>query len=231
MHVLHTPNWTNTSCPACGLRMTLVRSLCAPQCALCSRGPPKKNSWYHHGIFFGGYPQRGRAVPKKISAKIFPGPKKLRFLEIYPTPLNLEGANRILFKVSTDILTNVGGICGLIPRSDHAFFQDAALCGCITPALSGAQQWAELLRNPCVLGPQERGQNQSTAQQKQMGKNNLPLCNNPCWSSPTLSAARFEPRMWQTQHHCFSTKVQANSDSPLLRDGIDIWSNMFFTHY
>ena len=91
----------------------------------------------------------------------------------------------MLFKVSTDILTDMGGICGLIPGLDHAFFQDAALCGRINPALSGTQKWAELLRNPCVPGgPQERGQNQSTAQQKQMGKNNLPLCSNPCWSFP-----------------------------------------------
>ena len=134
-------------------------------------GCQKKNSWYHPGIFFsGGYPKRGRGV-QKISAKIFARPPKRRFLEIYPTPLNFEGANRILFNVSTDILTDMGGICGLIPRSDHAYFQDATLCGCITPALSGAQKWAELLRNPCVRGgPQERGQNQSTAQPKKMGK-------------------------------------------------------------
>ena len=187
-------------------------------------------------FFFWGVPaegeggtkkRRGRGVRKKISAS----PKRLRFLEIHPTPLNLEGANRILFKISTDILTDRGGICRLIPRSDHAFFQDADLCDCITPALTGAQKWAELLRNPCVLGgPWEKGKSKHR-RAKKMGKINLPFCSNPCCTSYTLSAARFEPTMWQTRHHCFSTKVQANSYSPLLRDGIDIWSNMFFIHY
>ena len=53
----------------------------------------------------------GGGVRKKNSAKNFSGTRNLRFLESYPTPLNLESARRIIFKVSIDILVNVGGIC------------------------------------------------------------------------------------------------------------------------
>ena len=92
---------------------------------------------------FTGYPRRGgggvQKYVRKISISIF-GSKNLRTFEIYPTPLNLEGTNRILSKVSIDILADMGGICvqghlasGAPPRLNHAFFQDAALCGCTMP--------------------------------------------------------------------------------------------------
>ena len=53
----------------------------------------------------------GGGVRKKNCAKIFSGTRNLRFLESYPAPLNLKSARRINFKVSIDILVNVGGIC------------------------------------------------------------------------------------------------------------------------
>ena len=105
---------------------------------LHNRGPPEKNflvpPWH---FFSGGYPQRGRGVRKKIyHENFFWAQKARRFLEIHPTPLNLEGANRTLFKVSTDILTDMGGICGLI------LVRPCLFSGC-------RSLW---LHNPCPLG-------------------------------------------------------------------------------
>ena len=53
----------------------------------------------------------GGGGDEEKSCENFFGSKNLKFLEIYPTPLNLEGANRILFKVSIDIFADMGGIC------------------------------------------------------------------------------------------------------------------------
>ena len=45
--------------------------------------------------------------------------------------------------------------------SKGSSLSDEIRSGCLTPALSGAQKRAEVLRNPYVLGgPQTRGQNQ-----------------------------------------------------------------------
>ena len=74
------------------------------------RGWIEKNYWYHCGIIFQGVPLEGGGVQKNFCEKCS-GSKNLTFLEIYPTPLNLEGARRILFKVSIDISANMGGIC------------------------------------------------------------------------------------------------------------------------
>ena len=41
-------------------------------------------------------------------------------------------------------------------------------------AFSGAQKWAEMTHNPCILGgPQQRGQNQSTKKQSKPKKNSI----------------------------------------------------------
>ena len=61
-------------------------------------------------FFFRGYPQRGGGGAKIKFCENFPGSKNLGFLEIHPNPLSLGGARRILFKVSIDILADMGGI-------------------------------------------------------------------------------------------------------------------------
>ena len=47
----------------------------------------------------------------------------------------------------------------------------------LTPALSGAHKWEEMLRHPCILDdPQQGGQNQSTKKNKKRNKNkNFPM--------------------------------------------------------
>ena len=213
----------------------MARKACLPE-RECQGAARKKIPGTTLAFFWGGTPRGGGGYEQKIFRKNFSGPQKRRFLEIYPTPLNLEGANRILFKVSTDILTDMGDICGLIPRSDHAVFQDATLSGCITPARWGPKSGWNCYVTPVFVGVPRKGDKlKAPHSKKKMEKNTLPLCTNPCWSSSTLSAAEFEPGMWQSQHHCFSTKVQAKSNGPLLKDvlkdGIDICSNMFFIYY
>ena len=76
-------------------------------------GRVKKNSWYRRtAFFFGGYLRRrwGGGVRKKFT-KIFSGPQNLNFPQLYPTSLGLEGARRIIFKLTIDVSANMGGIC------------------------------------------------------------------------------------------------------------------------
>ena len=48
---------------------------------------------------------------KKIRKKTFSGPENLKFPQLYPTSLGLDGARRIFFKITIDVLANMGGIC------------------------------------------------------------------------------------------------------------------------
>ena len=75
-------------------------------------GGLEKNSWYRRTAFFsGGYRRRRGGGYKKIRAKFFSRPQNLKFPQLYPTSLGLEGARRIFFKVTIDVSADMGGIC------------------------------------------------------------------------------------------------------------------------
>ena len=78
-----------------------------------SQGGVEKNSWYlRTAFFFAGYPRRrGGGGTKKNLRQIFSGPQNLKFPQLYPTSLGLEGARRIFFKVTIDVSADMGGIC------------------------------------------------------------------------------------------------------------------------
>ena len=58
-------------------------------------------------LFQGVPPEGGGGGKKGFLPKKNSRSKNLKFLDIYPTPLNLEGARRILFRVSIDILADM----------------------------------------------------------------------------------------------------------------------------
>ena len=62
-------------------------------------------------FFFSGNTPGGEGGYKKIHAKFVSGPQKLKFSQLYPTSLGLEGARRIFFKTTIDVSANMGGIC------------------------------------------------------------------------------------------------------------------------
>ena len=59
-------------------------------------------------FFFREYPGRRGGGDR---AKSFSGPENLKFHQLYPTSLGLEGARRIFFKVTIDVSANMGGTC------------------------------------------------------------------------------------------------------------------------
>ena len=106
---------------------------------------------------------------------------------------------------------------------------------CGNPGLHGApkvggtaaQPANALLRNPCMLGgPWKKDKIKAQHSKTEKENNRLPSCPYPCLFCYKLPTPGVEP-----QRHCLTTRVQANSDKGLLRDGIDVWSNMFFIHY
>ena len=54
---------------------------------------------------------KGGGGMKKNSRKIFSRPQNLKFPQLYPTSLGLEGARRIFFNVTIDVSANMGGSC------------------------------------------------------------------------------------------------------------------------
>ena len=67
---------------------------------------------------------------------------------------------------------------------------------------------------------------------KQKNKNkNCPMLSLILPTDLQMTPLGFEPRTFQLQRHCFTTRVWPNSDIPLHRGGIHIWSNLVFIHY
>ena len=63
--------------------------------------------------FFLGSPKGrgGGGATRKIRAKFFRDPKKLKFPQVSSMRLRLEGARRVFFKVTMHISADMGGIC------------------------------------------------------------------------------------------------------------------------
>ena len=79
---------------------------------LSAASPPRKKIPDTTVAFvFRGVTPEGEGGTKKVRAKIFSGPQKLKFFDFYCTFLNVEGARRIPFKVFIQILADMGGIC------------------------------------------------------------------------------------------------------------------------
>ena len=63
-----------------------------------------------YSFFLGGIPAGGGGYKKNLRKKNF-GPQNLKLPQLCPTSLGLEGARRIFFKVTIDVLADMGGIC------------------------------------------------------------------------------------------------------------------------
>ena len=76
-------------------------------------GGGRKKSWYWcTAFFFLGLPlEEGGGGDKRICVKFFSGPQTLKFPQLYPTSLGLEGARGIFFKANIDVSADMGGIC------------------------------------------------------------------------------------------------------------------------
>ena len=101
----------------------------------------------------------GGGARKNFRAKIFSGPQNLKFPQLYPASLGLEGARRIFFKVTIDVSAHMASICALghkDPRFVPALVQrppwpligrpKSGRKGYITPAFSGVPKKGDKIK-------------------------------------------------------------------------------------
>ena len=138
----------------------------------------QNQKWLHHPCRLGG-PQRGRnpyvlegpqkkGTKSKVATSPLPSrrPTKGRHCNVTPCVLRAPKKNGTKSEVSTSTVPSHGPTCGrncnVTPEFSGVPKQgDKTRKSYITLALSRAQKWEELLRNPCLLGgPLERRQNQ-----------------------------------------------------------------------
>ena len=141
-----------------------------PQC----QAPSENQKWLPHLCLLGG-PKTGGSATYTLHSRGAPTPSAGRKSEVATSAMPSRGPKR-------------GQNCYVIPACSgilNAKRREKMRSGYLTPAFSGAQKKAELLRNPCILGdpqPKARGQKQKWAEL---------LCN-PCIFGGPQRQARAE---------------------------------------
>ena len=86
-----------------------IFSICPPKHTIKGGGIEKKSLVPAYSFFIGGTPGGGGGGGRKKFARNFF--LVMKFPQLYPTSLGLEGARRIFFKVTIDVSADMGGIC------------------------------------------------------------------------------------------------------------------------